>query len=372
MGIIDRVKFDGLKSRDWLVYKHHNEKLVFGTQLIVNEGQAAIFVKGGQIFDVFSPGTYTLSPNNLPLLSTIINLVYGNSTPFTAEIYFINLTSKLNLYWGTSDPIQLIDPKYHIKLRVRAFGQLAVRLDDHLLFFREIIGSLKKDELVDFEKVQQYFKGAIISYIKAALANKIIKEQISALEISTELQTISDDMKKKVSDEFNSYGFSLLSFQIQSINFPDEDFEQINKLLQDKAKFEMLGDNYEKQRRYDVYEKAVSSDLGIASALFASTMRINPEMNLPSKQQPIQPPDQLNFFVCPSCHYQVLDGSKFCNTCGDNLSKNIQCLTCGKENLEHAKFCSTCGTSLANRLCECGNKLKSLDKFCNECGMKVS
>lgn len=372
MGIIDRVKFDGLKSRDWLVYKHPNEKLVFGTQLIVNEGQVAIFVKGGQVFDVFPAGTYTLSPNNLPLLSNVINLFFGNFTPFTAEIYFINLTTKLDLYWGTSDPLQLVDPKYQVKLRVRAFGQLAMRLDDYLLFFSEIIGSLKKDELVDFDKVKQYFKGMIISYIKTSLANKIIKEQISALEISTELQTISEDLKEKVSDEFSSYGFSLLSFQIQSINFPDEDFEQINKILQDKAQFKMLGGNYETQRRFDVYEKAASNDSGIAGALFASSMKDPPAVHMATQQQYDQLTSNLNFTVCPNCHLQILDQSKFCNYCGENLSMDIHCFTCGKTNPEHAKFCTTCGTSLAKRLCECGNKLHSTDKFCNECGKRIS
>ena len=52
MAIIDVVKFNGLKSRDWLTYKHPCEELVLGTQLIVQEGQAAVFVKGGEMADV--------------------------------------------------------------------------------------------------------------------------------------------------------------------------------------------------------------------------------------------------------------------------------------------------------------------------------
>ena len=59
MAMIDVVRFDGLRSRDWLIYKYPSEKLVLGTQLIVQEGQIAMFVKGGTIADVFYPGTYT-------------------------------------------------------------------------------------------------------------------------------------------------------------------------------------------------------------------------------------------------------------------------------------------------------------------------
>ena len=57
MAFINLVRFDGLKSRDWLIYKYPSEDLVLGTQLIVQEGQAAIFVKSGIVADVFYPGT---------------------------------------------------------------------------------------------------------------------------------------------------------------------------------------------------------------------------------------------------------------------------------------------------------------------------
>ena len=58
MAIIDVVRFDGLRNRDWLIYKYPSEDLVIGTQLIVQEGQVALFVKGGMMADVFYPGTY--------------------------------------------------------------------------------------------------------------------------------------------------------------------------------------------------------------------------------------------------------------------------------------------------------------------------
>ena len=61
-----------------------------GTQLIVQEGQAALFVCGGVVADVFYPGTHTLSTDNIPILKKLINLPFGGTTPFSAEIYFIS------------------------------------------------------------------------------------------------------------------------------------------------------------------------------------------------------------------------------------------------------------------------------------------
>lgn len=67
LAIIDVIKFNGIANRDWLVYRYPGNNFVFGTQLIVGEGQVAIFVKGGKAIDYFSPGTYTLDAHNMPI-----------------------------------------------------------------------------------------------------------------------------------------------------------------------------------------------------------------------------------------------------------------------------------------------------------------
>lgn len=373
MGILDRIKFDGLHSRDWLVYKYPTDNIKLGSQLIVNEGQVAIFVKGGEMADIFPPGTYTLSTQNLPILNKIINFVYGNSTPFTAEIYFVNLNSKLDLYWGTSDPLQLIDPKYFVKLRIRAFGQLTLKLEDHILFFKEIIGSMKKDDIVRYDKIVDYFRGTIVAHIKTILAKKIIDEKISALEIATEMQNIANDVKKKLTEELNLYGFELINFHIQSINFPDEDFEQINQILKDKARFEIMGDNrYKAQRSFDIYEKAASNSNGVAGAFAAGGIGLGASMEIAnSLHQHVSPLTDNSLKICPSCHGNVSKTSKFCNHCGENLVQTKICPQCHEENEEDANFCSSCGTKLANLLCECGNELDSSAKFCDNCGKKI-
>ncbi len=231
MSVLSVVRFDGLKSRDWFIYKFPSESLVLGSQLIVQEGQAAIFIKGGVICDVFHPGTYTLKTENLPILKGLVNLPFGGKTPFSAEIYFINSTVKLDINWGTTDPIQLIDPKYYVKLRIRAFGQMGLRIIDCTTLFKELIGGMQQADLVKFDKVKVYYRGILVIKAKTAIADAIITNKISALEISTKLEDLSQKVKKEISPEFEKYGFQVSNFYIQSINFPDEDFEKINKIL---------------------------------------------------------------------------------------------------------------------------------------------
>jgi len=253
------IRFDGLKSRDWLIYKYPSEDIVFGSQLIVQQGQIAIFVKNGMVCDVFYPGAYSLSTENLPILNKLIKLPFGGRTPFSAEIYFLNVTVRLDINWGTTDPIQLIDPKYYVKLRIRAFGQMGLKVCDGITLFKELIGGMQKADVIKFDKVKEYYRGILVIKAKSAIADAIITDGISALEISTQLESLSERVKEQISPEFERYGFNMTNFFIQSINFPDEDFEKINKILVDKAAFEIMGDGrYAAKRSFDVYKSLMA------------------------------------------------------------------------------------------------------------------
>lgn len=97
MAIIDRIKYDGNSNgSQWLIYKCPSEQFVLGSQLIVNQGQEALFFKGGEALDLFGPGTHTLSTGNLPILNKLVNLPFGGKTPFSAEIYYITLPEPSN------------------------------------------------------------------------------------------------------------------------------------------------------------------------------------------------------------------------------------------------------------------------------------
>lgn len=312
MAIFDVVRFDGLKSRDWVIYKYPSEELVLGTQLIVQEGQVAIFVKGGMIADVFYPGTYTLATENLPILKGFVNLPFGGRTPFSAEIYFINTTVRLDINWGTIDPIQLIDPKYYVKLRVRAFGQMGLRIQDAITLFKEIIGGMSKADLVKFDKIKEYYRGILVIKVKSAIADAIINNGTSVLEISTKLESLSERVREQVEPEFRKYGFEVANFYIQSINFPDEDFEKINKILEDRAAFEIMGDSrYATKRSFDVYEGAANNKGGVAGAFAAGGVGLGAAMGMGAS---------MNQTVGNPIHR---DSTKACVFCGKQIPLEV-------------------------------------------------
>ena len=347
MALIDVIRFNGLKERDWLIYKYPSEELVLGTQLIVQEGQAAIFVKSGMVADVFYAGTHTLRTENLPILKSIVNLPFGGKTPFSAEVYFVNITTKININWGTIDPIQLIDPKYYVKLRIRAFGQMGLKVLDVVTLFKELIGGMQKNDIVKFDRIKEYYRGILVLKAKSAIADAIITNAISALEISTKLESLSNKVKEQIIPEFEKYGFVVANFFIQSINFPDEDFEKINKILEDKAAFEIMGDGrYSTKRSFDVYEGAANNQSGVAGVFAAGGVGLGAAIGM---------------------------GNAMNQVVGNPMQKEDmkKCVSCGTHIPSGAKFCPECGFNNTEIICECGNKLLPKAKFCPECGKKV-
>ncbi len=350
MAIIDVVRFDGLRSRDWLIYKYYSDSLVMGSQLIVQEGQAAVFVKGGVVCDVFGPGTYSLETENLPILNSFLKLPFGGKTPFSAEVYFINTTTRLDLYWGTTDPIQLIDPKYYVKLRIRAYGQMGLRLVDYTAFFKELIGGMQQADLVKYDKIKEFYRGILVIKVKSIIAETILADKVSALEIASRLDDLSEEVKAEICPEFEKYGFAVTNFYIQSINFPEEDFAKINQILEDRAAFEIMGDGrYATKRSFDVYEGAATNANGAAGVFAAGGLGMGAAVNMAQTMGNV-----VN-----------ASGGK-----GDSEDKK-ECPSCHKIIAASAKFCPECGFNCAPPVCVCGRRLEPGSKFCPECGRRV-
>lgn len=378
MAFIDRVKYDGpVGQQPWLVYKWPSENLVLGSQLIVNKSQEAVFFRGGNALDVFGPGTHTLSTANIPLLQKLVNLPFGGKTPFTAEIYFINKASRLDLKWGTTDPFPVTEPRYGIIANVRAYGQFGLKIADGRNFTTQIIGALHGGDVTDHDSVVRYFKGLIVNRVKSGIAELIVREKVSLLDITALLESVSDACAGRIKGEFDRFGLELLNFFVESINVPPEDLARIKKILEDRAEFNVLGDaRYSRKRSFDVMETQAGNE-GMGGALAGAGLGLGMGIGMGSvagdlaRQVRIEPPAASKTAVrCDKCGVENTEGAKFCAGCGESLNTvKINCPTCKTENAGGTNFCHQCGVSLAFRKCaKCGAETTPGAKFCNECG----
>jgi len=122
-------------------------------------------VNEGEVADVLGPGMYELETRNLPVLSTILNWDHGFSSPFKAEVYFVNTRRFVDLKWGTKNPLMLRDAEFGAA-RVRAFGTYGVRVTDPLKFIREIVGT---DGNFQVEEISDQLRNLITSRFSSAV-----------------------------------------------------------------------------------------------------------------------------------------------------------------------------------------------------------
>ena len=91
--IKEKLSHEFIDIVEWLDYtddtiahrfERYQNEIKNGAKLIVREGQTAVFINEGQLADVFTPGTYDLTTQNLPILSTLKGWKYGFNSPFKA------------------------------------------------------------------------------------------------------------------------------------------------------------------------------------------------------------------------------------------------------------------------------------------------
>ena len=302
MALIDVVSYQ--TEEDEFIWKFPSSDLRIGTQVIVNPAQYAFFIKGGLVLDEFTSGTHTLTTANIPLLNNIINLPFGGESPFQAEVWYVNLTSKLNNKWGTTTPILLEDPKYNVIVPVRAFGQYGFKISSPRTFLETLTGNLPS---YSANKIQEYFKGKIISHLTTVISKKLIRENISILEINAYLEELSCFCQSEIGEEFKKYGLEIINFYFLSINVPIDD-PSIIKLRQAKeltATVKITGKElYQIDRGLDILESAAKNEGTMGGFIGAglgfglgSNIGIQISEILPKINTHIPPPIPMVYFV---------------------------------------------------------------------------
>jgi len=258
MALIDIVQFHG-NDREF-VWKFPSENLRLGTQLVVKPAQVAFFVYRGKICDEIAPGTITLSTGNIPLLTSLTSLPFGGDSPFQAEVWFVNLISKLDNKWGTIRPIQLEDPKYGLVVAVRAFGQFGFRIGTPRKFLEAITGTAK---VFTAEQIVEYFKGVVLQAVNVSLGRAFVKEKISVLEAPVHLDALAKHCAEAIQAELGKFGVELVNFFFHSINIPDEDasYQRLKVIKEKAAELNVLGrDIYQYDRSMEVLKTAAANE----------------------------------------------------------------------------------------------------------------
>ncbi len=264
MNAVDVVKWE-VSDRE-LVHKFPTDEIRLGSQLIVYPSQTAFFVKGGQICDEFTSGTYTIKSENIPLLGKVINIPFNRETPFKADVWFVNQISLLDCKWGTAIPLQIEDPKYDVIVPIRSFGQYGFKITEPRTFIEKLVGNMSTFATT---KIVEYYRGIILSKLTAIIYDKLKEDGLSVLNINAKVDELSSYAKDRLSEVFKQYGIEIELFSIISISVQEDDpsFKRLKDAKDAAAKIKIIGrENYQMTRSFDVLEKAAENEGGTVGA----------------------------------------------------------------------------------------------------------
>ncbi|HRU83834.1 MAG TPA: SPFH domain-containing protein [Eubacteriales bacterium] len=331
-----------------------------GSQLIVNESQATVFVFEGVVADVFGPGKYKLDTNNLPILTKLANWKYAFENPYKGDVYFVNTKQFTNLKWGTTNPIMMRDRDFGV-IRLRGYGVYSIRVGDPVVFMRELFGTNK---LYTVNQIEEYIKKILVSRISDVIA----ESKVAALDLAAKYDEISAAVQTFLTSDFDKLGLKLISFYIENLSLPAE----VEKTMDERTSLGVLSDSMDNYARFQAAQAmrdAAKNPGGMAGAGMGlgAGITLGGVMTEAMAKQSAKAAAE----SCGKCGASVKAGAKFCPDCGAKLGSAV-CGKCGAAVKASAKFCPDCGApiSAVKNCAACGKEMPASGKFCPHCGAK--
>ena len=322
MGIFDLLKGQLVDVIEWkedstsvMVHRYENngKAIMMGAQLTVRESQVAVMVNEGKIADVFGPGRYELSTQNMPIMTALQSWKYGFNSPFKAEVYFINTHQFLDQKWGTSNPVMMRDKEFGM-IRLRAFGIYSFRVAEPTVFLKEVFGT---SAYMTVDGVNGQIRHTLVS----SLSDAIAQSNIPALDLAANYDELSLKALQAVAPRVSALGLKMENLVIENISLPEE----VEKAMDHRTSMGVVGDlgKYTQYQAAEAMREAANNPGGFAGmgagfgagAMMANAMQ-NASQTAAQTAQTVQSANAGETKFCHECGARIPRSAKYCPECG--------------------------------------------------------
>lgn len=318
-------------------------EIKFGAQLVVHEAQEAVFYRDGRALDVFNPGRHTLTTQNIPVLTKVLALPFGFTSPFRVQVVFVSKRTFLDQKWGTREPVVFRDRELGV-VRLRAFGIYAYRIRDSRTFVNTVVGSLGQ---FDTERLAEFYRDMIVARLNDLLGESLT----SILDLPAHYDALAQLAKARLVEDFGKYGVDLSDFYINSITPPDE----VLARLDERASMGAVGDLAAYTRfkaavamgdaaRADGQGGGATAGLGVGlGAGFGVQMA--GALTEAMRGGAAGGGGATAVETCARCGNPIPAAARFCPSCGAPLTA-AACPRCRQPAPAGARFCPACGAPM--------------------------
>jgi len=228
-GLMDVIRCD---EQEYLVWKWRpsgsanttkkENSIRFGSSLRVKDGELAVFVyqqKDGSMQDfITGPVDETIKTANFPILTSIVGSAFGGSSPFQAEIYFINLSGNVQIKFGIPY-FDVFDPRFmDLGVPCAVRGTITFNVTEYKNFIK--LNRLINFELDDFKnQIKDFF----VRKAKSVILNIPTEASIPVMQLERKIDEISDFIQTKLKTAMQEdFGVNLKRIDVSAIELDKE------------------------------------------------------------------------------------------------------------------------------------------------------
>lgn len=296
-----------------LIWRQPEEDFNTNSTLIVMPGEEAIFIKEGNIEEVFGNGTYKLSTENYPFISRLRNAFTGGISTFNCVVYFVRKADSQEIRWGTETPIQVRDKVWGIRTDARVRGAYKVRIENPAKLLEKLIGNNVPYQFQ--EELNKYFESEFQGKIKSAISKFLNGLEQELIGIDAYMDELSEQIEPYIDEVVQDYGLKCVKFSLAGLDIDNSKYDEIDqsqiasiskvKLAQgDKGVMDVLGEDWGRQQAANILgdlarnpgaggvgAMGAGMGMGVAAGSVFGNManQMFSPMNQQTPQQPVQP-----------------------------------------------------------------------------------
>lgn len=296
-----------------LIWRQPEEDFNTNSTLVVMPGEEAIFIKGGNIEEVFGNGTYKLSTENYPFISRLRNAFTGGISTFNCVVYFVRKADSQEIRWGTETSIQVRDKVWGIRTDARVRGAYKVRIENPAKLLEKLIGNNVPYQFQ--EELNKYFESEFQGKIKSAISKFLNGLEQELIGIDAYMDELSEQIEPYIDEVVQDYGLKCVKFSLAGLDIDNSKYDEIDqsqiasiskvKLAQgDKGVMDVLGEDWGRQQATNILgdlarnpgaggvgAMGAGMGMGVAAGSVFGNManQMFEPMNQQTPQQPPQP-----------------------------------------------------------------------------------
>lgn len=190
-------------------------RIKLGAQLIVHQGQNAVFYRDGKSLDTFGPGRHTLTTANVPMLTKFLSqLGFGVDSIFSANVFFVAMREFPQEGWGTRQPIAMETPNQGLGwLLLGAHGTFGFEVKEAKQLVDTFVGGGQSE--LDMKAMKTRLVNAIVQsatdWFAEVNPGNLMKAQAMMDEMAVAI-------KIKTQEQFEAMGLLLKNITVGSLS----------------------------------------------------------------------------------------------------------------------------------------------------------